>query len=172
PVPKEMGEMVYAGGRQTAGNIEILTVKEVAQSYLTRLWNRSDRREEKGRSFVHNVSKYFTLVVFTIATIAAVYWLINDTAKVWPAVTAVFIIACPCALLLSNSFTNGHILRILSRNRFYLRKAGVIEDISRVTHIVFDKTGTLTDSGEEKIGYEGTPLSAIQKAQVSALASC
>src|SRR5690606_34173378 len=49
PVPKEMGEMVYAGGRQTAGNIEILTVKEVAQSYLTRLWNRSDRREEKGR---------------------------------------------------------------------------------------------------------------------------
>src|SRR5690606_10798702 len=75
-------------------------------------------------------------------------------------------------LLLSNSFTNGHILRILGRNQFYLRKAGVIEDISRVTHIVFDKTGTLTDPGEQKITYDGTPLSATRKAQVAALASC
>jgi Cu+-exporting ATPase len=39
PVLKETGELVYAGGRQTSGNIEILTVKEVAQSYLTKLWN-------------------------------------------------------------------------------------------------------------------------------------
>ena len=172
PVCKEMGEMVYAGGRQTAGNIEILVVKEVTQSYLTQLWNRSDRQEEKGKSFVHRVSKYFTLVVFIIAATAAVYWQMHDPAKIWSAVTAVFIIACPCALLLANSFTNGHILRILGRNRFYLRKAGVIEDISRVTHIVFDKTGTLTDSGEQQIAYEGTPLSAIQKLQVAALASC
>ena len=172
PVHKEMGEMVYAGGKQTGGNVEILTVREVTQSYLTRLWNRDDRKEKKGRSFVHRVSKYFTLVVFTIATIAAVYWLINDPAKIWPAVTAVFIIACPCALLLSNSFTNGHILRILGRNQFYLRKAGVIEAISQITHIVFDKTGTLTDSGEQKITYEGAPLSAIQKSQIAALASC
>ncbi len=172
PVRKETGEMVYAGGKQTAGNIEILVVKEVTQSYLTRLWNRGDRQEEKGKSFVHKVSKYFTLMVFTIASITAVYWQIHDPAKIWPAVTAVFIIACPCALLLANSFTNGHVLRILGRNRFYLRKAGIIEDISRVTHIVFDKTGTLTDSGEQKITYEGALLSEIQKSQVAALASC
>lgn len=172
PVQKEMGEMIYAGGRQTAGNIEMLTVKEVTQSYLTRLWNSNDRQEEKGKSFVHKISRYFTLVVFAIALSAAMYWQAHDPAKIWPAVTAIFIIACPCALLLANSFTNGHILRILSRNRFYLRKAGVIEDITRVTHIVFDKTGTLTDPDEQKMGYEGTPLSVSQKARVAALASC
>jgi Cu+-exporting ATPase len=60
----------------------------------------------------------------------------------------------------------------LGRNRFYLRKAGVIEDISRVTHIVFDKTGTLTSAGDQTITYEGTPLSAAQQEQVAALASC
>lgn len=172
PVRREVGEMVYAGGRQTAGNIEVLAVKEVAQSYLTRLWNRNDRAPEKGKSFVHRVSKYFTIVVFAIAAVTAVYWQMHDPSKIWPAVTAVFIIACPCALLLSNSFTNGHILRILGRNRFYLRKAGVIEDISRVTHIVFDKTGTLTSAGDQTIAYEGAPLSAARQAQVAALASC
>lgn len=171
PVRREIGEMVYAGGKQTAGNIEILTIKEVTQSYLTQLWNRNDRQPEKAKSFVHRVSKYFTLMVFSIATITAVYWLMHDPAKIWPAVTAVFIIACPCALLLANSFTNGHILRILGRNGFYLRKAGIIEDISKVTHIVFDKTGTLTSPGEQKISYEGAPLTAMQKKQIAALAS-
>ena len=124
PVCKEMGEMVYAGGRQTAGNIEILVVKEVTQSYLTQLWNRSDRQEEKGKSFVHRVSKYFTLVVFIIAATAAVYWQMHDPAKIWSAVTAVFIIACPCALLLANSFINGHILRILG---FTCAKPGLLK---------------------------------------------
>lgn len=172
PVQKDIGEMVYAGGRQTAGNIELLVIKEVSQSYLTRLWNRTERQEKKGKSFVHRVSQYFTLVVFAIATIAAVYWYFHDPAKIWPAVTAVFIIACPCALLLANSFTNGHILSILGKNRFYLRKAEVIEEITRVTHIVFDKTGTLTDADERTIRYEGQPLSAIQQSQIAALASC
>lgn len=36
PVNKDMGEMVYAGGKQTGGAIEILVMKEVTQSYLTR----------------------------------------------------------------------------------------------------------------------------------------
>lgn len=172
PVRRDIGEMVYAGGKQTGGNIEVLVVKEVTQSYLTGLWNRNDRHEEKGQSFVHRVSKYFTIAVFAIALVTAVYWQIHDPAKIWPAVTAIFIIACPCALLLSNSFTNGHILRILGLNRFYLRKAGIIEDISRVTHLVFDKTGTLTDPEKQNMTYEGMPLSDVQQSQVAALASC
>ena len=124
PVTREVGELVYAGGKQTGGNIEILVVKEVAQSYLTKLWNRDEMKEDpdrKSRSFVHLLSRYFTYIVLFIATATAVYWQMHDPARLWPAVTAVFIIACPCALLLSNTFTNGNILRILGRNRFYLR---------------------------------------------------
>jgi P-type Cu+ transporter len=40
PVRKNMGEIVYAGGKQTGSMIEILVIKEVAQSYLTGLWSR------------------------------------------------------------------------------------------------------------------------------------
>ncbi|HNR18073.1 MAG TPA: heavy metal translocating P-type ATPase metal-binding domain-containing protein, partial [Chitinophagaceae bacterium] len=126
PVLKEMGEIVYAGGKQTEGNIEILVVKEVTQSYLTKLWNRDEFKntaENKNVSFVHLLSRYFTYIILAIAAATAVYWQLNDPAKMWPAVTAIFIIACPCALFLSNTFTNGNILRILSRNHFYLRNA-------------------------------------------------
>ncbi len=173
PVWKEIGEMLYAGGRQMEGNMELLTVKEVSQSYLTRLWNRErDAGEPTRNSFVHAISQYFTIIVFTIAALTAIYWYLNDPARVWPAVTAVFIIACPCALLLSNSFTNGYILNILGKNQFYVRKGEMLEHIAGITHIVFDKTGTLTSPGEQQVLYEGEDLDSIQTAQIAALASC
>ena len=64
PVVKEVGEIVYAGGRQTGGSMELLSIREVSQSYLTSLWNREDPKEEavlKKDSFVHLISRYFTV---------------------------------------------------------------------------------------------------------------
>jgi Cu+-exporting ATPase len=174
PVPKEMGEIVYAGGKQTAGAIEVLVIKEVTQSYLTQLWSREEWKqqpEQKGQSFVHLIARYFTYIVFTIAAITATYWWFYGPDKIWNAVTAILIIACPCALLLSNTFTNGNILRILGRNKFYLRNAATIEQIARANHIVFDKTGTLTTTREQEVAYYGKPLTAEQTWQIAALAA-
>ncbi len=148
PVERSAGEIIYAGGRQTEGNIELLTIKEVAQSYLTGLWNRQELREEeekKSVSFVHLLARNFTWVVLMIAAMTAVWWGVYDAANIWPAVTAILIVACPCALLLASSFTNAHMLRLLGKHRFYLRDAGAIERMAEADAIVFDKTGTLTD---------------------------
>jgi Cu+-exporting ATPase len=121
---------------------------------------------------VQLLSRYFTYIVFGIAITAAVYWQINDASRTWSAVTAIFIIACPCALLLSGTFTNGNILQILGRNHFYLRSAQIIEDLTKATHIVFDKTGTLTTTQYQDITYKGATLNTCQLQQVAALASC
>jgi Cu+-exporting ATPase len=174
PVQKEMGEIVYAGGKQIGSNMEMLVIKEVAQSYLTKLWNRDEFKQDKKdnqRSFVHLISRYFTWIVFAIAAITAVYWSFNNPSKIWNSATAVMIIACPCALLLSNTFTNGNILRLLSRKKFYLRNAQAIEDIADANHIVFDKTGTLTTGSYHDIEYEGEPLSSLKKKKIAMLAS-
>ncbi len=174
PVNKEMGEMVYAGGKQTGSAIEILVIKEVAQSYLTRLWSADafkKNTESKSVSFVHLLSRYFTYILFSIAAIAAAYWIFTDSTKVWNVITAVLIVACPCALLLSNTFTNGNILRILGRNKLYLRSAQTIEDMAGVTHIVFDKTGTLTTTDKQEIIYEGLTLNPHQKQAIASLAA-
>lgn len=173
PVEKEMGEIVYAGGKQIGSNIEILVIKEVAQSYLTKLWNKEEEGPDKTweNSFVHLLSRYFTWIVFAIAIFGAAYWYVNDAARIWNVVTAVLIIACPCALLLSNTFTNGNILRRLGRNHFYLRNAQVIEDIASSDCIVFDKTGTLTTGRYNNIQYEGDALTDEQKYQLGVLAS-
>lgn len=174
PVLKSMGEICYAGGKQTEGKIELLVVKEVAQSYLTKLWNRDEFQgssEKKNRSFVHLLSRYFTYIVFIIAAFTALYWWQHDSLRIWPAVTSIFIIACPCALLLSNTFTNGNILTILARNQLYLRHAETIEDMAKVDHLVFDKTGTLTTPGEQDIVFMGKDLSPRDEKGIGALAS-
>ncbi|MGN6617429.1 MAG: heavy metal translocating P-type ATPase [Ilyomonas sp.] len=174
PVIKEMGEIVYAGGKQIGANIEILVIKEVAQSYLTKLWNRDvmkDKKQDNEKSFVHLLSRYFTWIVLSIALITAVYWYYNDPSKIGNSITAVMIIACPCSLLLSNTFTNGNILRILGRNKFYLRNAQTIENIAAVDHIVFDKTGTLTTGRQAEMEYEGSFLSEAIQTKVASLAA-
>lgn len=172
PVLREVGEIVYAGGRQTGSNIEVLVVKEVAQSYLTRLWDQpAHKKPGKTRrvTLVDLLARYFTYIIFFVALATAAYWLVQDRHFLWPAVTAVFIIACPCALVLSNTFTNGNILRILSRNHFYLRNADTIDEIAGVTHIVFDKTGTLTESQAREIRYDGRPLPDLQRSYIAAV---
>jgi P-type Cu+ transporter len=186
PVSKDVGEIVYAGGRQTGGAIEVLVIKEVAQSYLTQLWNRQPSRpmaaasgqsgmgpgrSASGKSFIDALSRYFTVIVFTVAASAAVYWQLYDPARTWTAVTAVLIVACPCALLLSSTFTNGNLLRVMARHHFYLRNAETIERIAAVNHIVFDKTGTLTDTSLADIVWRGVLLFPAQELAICALAA-
>lgn len=172
PVIKNMGELIYAGGRQLEGNIEILTIREVAQSYLTNLWNREELQQEKKQqaSFIHLLGQYFSWIVLFIAAATTVYWGIFDTSKIWPSVTAILIVACPCALLLAASFTNGHILRILSRNKLYLRNAQAIETLAQTDHIVFDKTGTLTAREGAVVVWYGQALTPVEKEAISAVA--
>lgn len=171
PVAKEIGEIVYAGGKQLGANIELVVVKEVSQSYLTNLWNKDVFKSEKQSvSVIHKLSKYFTAIVFAIGGIAGLYWFLQgETMLMWNALTTILIVACPCALLLSSTFTNGNILRILSKNKFYLRHPDVIEDLSKIDHIVFDKTGTLTQNKKVKVLYEGLLISDEDKILIASL---
>lgn len=174
PVEKEMGEMIYAGGKQLGGVIEVLSMKEVAQSYLTGLWNKETRSKDlkknnEENSFVHKLARNFTWIVLAIATTASVYWALNDVSKIWPSVTSILIIACPCGLLLTSTFTNGYLIRILGRNGLFLRNAHVIEPFGKLNHIVFDKTGTLTSSNTISAKYIGTPLIIDEKNWIASL---
>lgn len=174
PIQKGIGEIIYAGGRQTEGAIELEVVKEVSQSYLTQLWNNDNFKrdnDEKQKSFIHKVSRYFTIALFTIALASAAYWYFTDCSKVWDAVTAVLIVACPCALLLSATFTNGSMLRALQKYGFYAKNANVLERISGAGHIVFDKTGTITLQQESTIIYKGERLSSEEQQFIRSLAN-
>lgn len=172
PVEKSIGEIIYAGGRQTGSALEMEVVKDVSQSYLTQLWNNEAfQKKEESKSYIHVMSKYFTLALFTVALSAAAYWYFHDATKIWQAVTSCLIVACPCALLLSATFTNGNMLRVLQKFGFYARHAEVIEQISNADEIVFDKTGTITEQQKSNISYSGKTLSEDEIILIKSLAA-
>jgi Cu+-exporting ATPase len=158
PVAKVLGEVVYAGGRQIGGAIELEVVKAVSQSYLTRLWNNESFKsyEKKFDTFVGYISKYFTLVLVSIALLALGFWFVNGQAdKAWAAFTAVLIIACPCALALSSPFTLSAALSIFDKNKFYIKNTSAIEQMAAIDTVVFDKTGTITSPTASALVFDG-----------------
>jgi len=171
PLRKNKGELIYAGGKQTGSAIELEIINEVSQSYITQLWNNDIFKNQKNKeqSFIHPWSRYFTLALFSVAICASIFWAFTDTSKLLPAVTAVLIVACPCSLLLSATFTYGNMMRIFGKNKLYLKNAGVIESLAKTTAIVFDKTGTITQNQSSLVSYNGTPLSNRELAAVHAV---
>ena len=162
PVAKKAGDFVFAGGKQSGAAIKLRVEKEVAQSYLTQLWN-EDKLGTDGemhmQSLVNRVSHYFTIVILIIAFGAGVYWAGTDFGKAVYVFASILIVACPCALSLTIPFTFGNVMRGFGRNGFYIKNTEVIEKLTHADTVVFDKTGTLTHTRTMNIGWDGAVLS-------------
>ena len=154
PVNKTLGEIIYAGGRQTAEAIELEVIKPVSQSYLTQLWNNeafTRSQDNRMKTFSERVSKYFTIVLLLVAFGSLAFWLPTDLGRGIAAFTAVLIVACPCALALSTPFTMSAALSVFDRNLFYLKNTGVVEQMAAIDTIVMDKTGTITNGDNNNV---------------------
>jgi Cu+-exporting ATPase len=141
----------------------------VSQSYLTQLWSNAvfqKNVEQKHKTITDKISRYFTPILLIIAFSGFGYWIFIDANTAFNVFTAVLIVACPCALALTAPFTFGNILRLLGKQKFYLKNAMVIEQLTKVDTIVFDKTGTITTNNKTVINYDGQQLSAEHLNQI------
>jgi P-type Cu+ transporter len=170
-IQKKNGDRIYAGGRQVGHPIQLKIIKKVSQSYLTQLWN-SDTFKQHSRydNLIDSISKYFTFGVLFIAFFTAVYWYWQAPGNILNSVTAVLIVACPCALALATPFTLGNAMAILGRHKFYIKNMNVLERLWHISLIVFDKTGTLTKGSSGNVHFHGL-LSQSEKNLVAAAAA-
>ncbi len=174
PVQKLINEPIYAGGKQMGEAIELIVNKTIDQSSLTKLWNQSEggiEAKETLNNFVDRISKWFTIVILSIATLTMLTWFFIDAPRAISIFTAVLIVACPCALALSIPFSYGNSMRIFGKRGFYIKNTQVIENLSKINTIVFDKTGTLTQSNAVNVSFGGKEeLSNDQLSFVKSLA--
>lgn len=169
-IQKQEGSLVYAGGKVIGTAVEIEITKTVSQSYLTKLWSANTFEQSSTlKNITDTFSKSFTIRLLVISLLALLFWLWKDPSKVINVVTAILIVACPCALALSAPFALGNMIRIFGRHKFYLKDAQVIENLSTIDTILFDKTGTLTSTGQSEIKYFGEELSLEQQGVVKSM---
>ncbi len=160
-MPEEVihGQTVYSGGKQLGGAIELEIQEAIDTDKIWSNWNQSRPRREY-RAWTHGVAKVFTIAVLVIALITGLVWSFIDIERVAFVCSAVLIVACPCALALSAPFTYGNISRVFSRNNFFIKETGSIQELSQADTLVFDKTGTLTKAQMKEVIYHGQKLTS------------
>lgn len=171
-IHKKTGDKIYAGGKQNGAAIELEIIEEVNQSYLTSLWNHDTFRPKNSflDNLINQVSRYFVYIILSIALISGIFWYFYDTSQMFQVITAVLIIACPCALALAAPFTLGNLMRIMGRKAYYAKEAFTLEKMNKIDTLVFDKTGTLTQNDAQQVRYEGDKLSGNDKTMIYSLA--
>ncbi|HLV50745.1 MAG TPA: heavy metal translocating P-type ATPase metal-binding domain-containing protein, partial [Flavobacterium sp.] len=161
PVEKKSGNKIFAGGKQVGNAIVVEAVNSVSQSYLTQLWSNEvfqKKTSQRIQTITDRASRIFTPVLLTIALVGFIGWSFRSFNDAFNVLTAVLIVACPCALALTAPYTWGNVIRLMGRRKLYLKNTAVIEQLSKVDAIVFDKTGTLTSNQNQQICYHGVSL--------------
>ncbi|MCE6991882.1 heavy metal translocating P-type ATPase metal-binding domain-containing protein [Dyadobacter sp. CY323] len=176
PLKRKRGDTIYAGGKQAGTSIELEILRDVSQSYLTQLWNNdtfSKQKDDQSKTLAYRINRYFSVIVLMIASLTFLTWffIYKNPETAFRAFTTCLLVACPCGLFLSSTFTNGNILSLFGKNRCYPKNADAIERLSHIDTIVFDKTGTITHSDEAEVAFVGNALSGEETQIIKTVAA-
>src|SRR5581483_4957204 len=86
----------------------------------------------------------FVLLTVTLATAAALFWIVVEPARALPAALAVLVVTCPCALSLATPAAIAAATARLAKLGLLVTRADALEKLCQVDTVVVDKTGTLT----------------------------
>ena len=154
PVEKNAGDSVYAASINGNGSIRFRATKvgsETALAQIIKLVEDAQGSKAPIAKMADIVSGYFVPIVFVIAVVAALAWLISGQSAFFSMsiLIAVLVIACPCALGLA---TPTAIMVGTGKGAEYgvLIKGGeALEIAHKINMIIFDKTGTITEGKPE-----------------------
>lgn len=154
------GERIYAGSKLIGTSIDATVERTTDRSKFASIWNKPSDSTIKDAHFLtrdeSKLTKIFLLLVFSIATIGGITWLFIDPSQVVEIVTAILVVACPCALALSFPFVYGNALRKYGKNGLYFKNSKEIQKLPAIDTFVFDKTGTLTKDRTSGVSFTGT----------------
>ena len=154
PVGKKPGDKVYGASLNKNGFITFKATKVGSDTVLAniiRLVEQAQGSKAPIAKMADIVSGYFVPVVFGIAILASLAWLISGQSISFALTIfiSVLVIACPCALGLA---TPTAIMVGTGRGAEFgvLFKGGeALETAHKIQTIVFDKTGTITEGRPE-----------------------
>jgi heavy metal translocating P-type ATPase len=149
PVEKQVGDEVIGATINQRGYFIMKATKvgeDTTIAQIIHLVEEAANSKAKMAKLVDKVAGIFVPIVFVIAIVSFIIWLVleQDVAFAISISVAILVISCPCALGLATPVTimvgagKGAELGILSKS------AEAFEKLDKVTTIVLDKTGTIT----------------------------
>ncbi|MHA2432469.1 MAG: heavy metal translocating P-type ATPase [Candidatus Thorarchaeota archaeon] len=170
PVPKSVGDEVFAGTINLDGYIEVGITRASKETVLSRIVGLVDEARQKrspSEKVVSRFSHVYTplVVAGSLLVVLLTFFFLQSTleAAIYRGLT-LLVTSCPCAFVISIPVSMVSSITGSARNGVLVKGSEYIEALSKSSVVAFDKTGTLT-SGEPKvdqvIAYNGTTQSEV-----------
>lgn len=151
PIEKKEGDSIYSGSLvlEIPFTYRVSKVfKESLMMQIVSLVEDSLNARPKIAQMANHISRYFSLVVLSLALLTFIFWLYYLKApfdKSLMVLVSVIIISCPCALALATPIASLVGLSEALKRKILFKEASFLETIAKANVVVFDKTGTLTE---------------------------
>ncbi len=150
PIPKSVGDQVYAGTINQEGYIEVEVTEESNTTVLSKiieLVDESRRNRAPTEKAISRFSVIYTPIVVFFAIFVAMIAILQGlsiTAATYRGLT-LLVISCPCAFAVSIPVSMVSAIAGSARNGILVKGAIFVEQMSKTGVVAFDKTGTLTE---------------------------
>jgi Zn2+/Cd2+-exporting ATPase len=155
PVPKTVGDKVFAGTINETGSFEYRVTAGHSNSTLSRIIRAvEDAQGSRAptQRFVDRFSSIYTPIVFAIALAVALVPPLVLGAEWMPWIykaLVLLVIACPCALVISTPVTVVSGLAAAARAGILIKGGVYLEQGGKLRSLALDKTGTITQGKPE-----------------------
>ncbi|PBJ14149.1 putative cadmium-transporting ATPase [Pseudomonas ogarae] len=159
PVEKTIGDKVFAGTINQAGELEYTVTAAADHSTLARIIHAVEQAQGSRaptQRFVDQFSKIYTPAVFVLALAVAIIppLLMGAAWFDWIyRALVLLVVACPCALVISTPVTIVSGLAAAARKGILVKGGVYLEGGYKLDYLALDKTGTLTHGKPVQTDY-------------------
>ncbi|QBZ87352.1 heavy metal translocating P-type ATPase [Pseudomonas viciae] len=159
PVEKTIGDKVFAGTINQAGELEFSVTAAADHSTLARIIHAVEQAQGSRaptQRFVDQFSKIYTPAVFVLALAVAVIPPLFMGAAWFDWIyraLVLLVVACPCALVISTPVTIVSGLAAAARKGILVKGGVYLEGGYKLDYLALDKTGTITHGKPVQTDY-------------------
>lgn len=150
---RHIGEALLGGSVNLGAALTLRVTQPPHQStlhHLVRLLERAQSERPRLGLAAQRMAAWFIVRILLLTVLVAIAWAWVDPSRVLPAVLAVLVATCPCALSLATPAAIATATSRLARLGILVTHADAVEGLAQVDTLVLDKTGTLT-SGKARL---------------------
>jgi Cd2+/Zn2+-exporting ATPase len=166
PVEVREGDQALAGAMNVDGRIQVELTRVGQESTVGRIIALMREAENAKPPVTRLLDKYAGQYMALVLLVAGGTWLITGNV---PAMLAVLVASCPCALVLAAPATAVAAIAVAARHGILIKGSAFLEHLADVSSVIFDKTGTLT-TGDLRLGAV-LPVAGVDPEQLRQLAA-
>ena len=147
PCRRGAGDALLGGSTNAGATFTMRAARRVDESTLhglVRLLERAQGERPRLGIAAERMASWFVLRVLVLTALVGIAWLYVDPSRAMPAVLAVLVATCPCALSLATPVAIAAATGRLAREGVLVVRADAVEGLATVDSVLLDKTGTLT----------------------------